>query len=160
MAKIYFVCGFIGSGKTTYSKQLAAKHNAFRFSIDEWMIPLYGEHMERDVFDKRLATLQDLFKETALQLFSLNVPVIFDFGFWKKADRDAFKTWALTVGVESEVHYLDVSFEICEQRALERNVDRNGKSYEMTLDMLTLFWSWFEIPTSNENVVWVKPPSE
>ncbi|EDK29700.1 hypothetical protein VSWAT3_07096 [Vibrionales bacterium SWAT-3] len=160
MSKIYFVCGFIGSGKTTYSKQLADKHSAFRFSIDEWMIPLYGEHMERDVFDKRLATLQDLFKESALQLFSLDVPVIFDFGFWKKADRDAFIRWASTVGVESEVHYLDVSFETCKQRALKRNADLDGKSYEMTPDMLALFWSWFEIPTSNENVVWVKPPSE
>ena len=76
MSKIYFVCGFIGSGKTTYSKQLADKHSAFRFSIDEWMIPLYGEHMERDVFDKRLATLQDLFKESALQLFSLDVSLL------------------------------------------------------------------------------------
>lgn len=53
MAQTYFVCGFIGSGKTTYSKALAEKHGAFRFSIDEWMIPLYGEHMEREVFDKR-----------------------------------------------------------------------------------------------------------
>ncbi|MFD2175977.1 AAA family ATPase, partial [Veronia pacifica] len=51
MAKVYFVCGFIGSGKTTYSKILADRQGAFRFSIDEWMIPLYGEHMEREVFD-------------------------------------------------------------------------------------------------------------
>ncbi|CAH7400422.1 hypothetical protein VCHA52P454_70195 [Vibrio chagasii] len=43
---------------------------------------------------------------------------------------------------------------------MKRNADLNGKSYEMTPDMLALFWSWFEIPTSNENVVWVKPPSE
>lgn len=49
MTRIYFVCGFIGSGKTTYSKAIAEKHGAFRFSIDEWMIPLYGEHMEREV---------------------------------------------------------------------------------------------------------------
>ncbi|MDP2488483.1 AAA family ATPase [Vibrio splendidus] len=84
MTKIYFVCGFIGSGKTTYSKALAEKHGAFRFSIDEWMIPLYGEHMEREVFDSRLATLQGLFKDSAMQLFSLGVPVIFDFGFWRK----------------------------------------------------------------------------
>ncbi len=90
MTKIYFVCGFIGSGKTTYSKALAEKHGAFRFSIDEWMIPLYGEHMEREVFDSRLATLQGLFKDSAMHLFSLGVPVIFDFGFWRKSDRDSF----------------------------------------------------------------------
>lgn len=90
MTKIYFVCGFIGSGKTTYSKRLAEEHNAFRFSIDEWMIPLYGEHMDRETFNRRLAVLQGLFKDSATQLFSLDVPVIFDFGFWNKADREAF----------------------------------------------------------------------
>ncbi|CAE6934768.1 hypothetical protein ACOMICROBIO_LKFPLAJE_03343 [Vibrio sp. B1FIG11] len=156
MAQIYFVCGFIGSGKTTYSKALAEKHGAFRFSIDEWMIPLYGEHMEREVFDKRLATLQCLFKESAQQLFSLGVPVIFDFGFWRRSDRESFIKWASDVGIESEVHYLDVPFDTCKQRASLRNSDLNSKSYHMTPEMLDLFWSWFEIPTDSENVVWVK----
>ncbi|WP_089137812.1 AAA family ATPase [Vibrio rumoiensis] len=156
MTKIYFVCGFIGSGKTTYSKALADQHGAFRFSIDEWMIPLYGEHMEREVFERRLAILQELFKESALQLFALGVPVIFDFGFWRKADRDSFTDWATKVGIKSEVHYLDVSFDTCKQRAFARNSDLNGKSYEMTSEMLDLFWSWFEPPASNENVVRVQ----
>lgn len=156
MTKIYFVCGFIGSGKTIYSKALADKHRAFRFSIDEWMIPLYGEHMEREVFDLRLATLQELFKDSALQLFSLGVPVIFDFGFWRKSDREMFTDWASNVGAESEVHYLDVSFDTCKQRVLARNSDLHGKSYEMTPEMLELFWSWFETPTLNENVIRVQ----
>ncbi|MCA3908390.1 ATP-binding protein [Vibrio vulnificus] len=156
MTKIYFICGFIGSGKTTYSKALAEKQGAFRFSIDEWMIPLYGEHMEREVFDSRLATLQDLFKDSAKQLFSLNVPVVFDFGFWCKTDRDNFTDWASSVGAESEIHYLDVPFDTCKQRAFARNSELNGKSYEMTPEMLELFWSWFEIPASCENVVWVQ----
>ncbi|WP_135458427.1 AAA family ATPase [Vibrio echinoideorum] len=156
MTKIYFVCGFIGSGKTTYSKKLAEEHGAFRFSIDEWMIPLYGEHMDREVFDSRLATLQQLFKESASQLFSLGVSVIFDFGFWTKADREAFADWALSIGVDSEVHYLDIPFDTCKQRAFSRNSELNGKSYEMTPEMMVLFWSWFEVPTSSESVVWVQ----
>ncbi len=156
MTKIYFVCGFIGSGKTTYSKELAEQHRAFRFSIDEWMIPLHGEHMERNLFNSRLATLQDLFKHSALQLFSLGVPVIFDFGFWSKADREAFTDWSSSVGVDSEIHYLDVSFETCKQRAFARNQKQDGKSYEMTPDMLDLFWSWFEVPVTNEKIVWVQ----
>ncbi|OLQ85473.1 AAA family ATPase [Vibrio ponticus] len=156
MSKIYFICGFIGSGKTTYSKALADKQGAFRFSIDEWMIPLFGEHMERDVFESRLATLQDLFKESASQLLSLGVPVIFDFGFWRKADRDAVVAWASQLGIDSEVHYLDVSFNTCKQRAFTRNADRNGKSYEMTPEMLELFWSWFETPDSTEHVVLIQ----
>lgn len=57
--------------------------------------PLYGEHMEREVFDQRLATLQGLFKDSALQLLKLNVPVIFDFGFWSKAERESIMDWLM-----------------------------------------------------------------
>ncbi|ROV58253.1 ATP-binding protein [Vibrio ponticus] len=156
MTKIYFICGFIGSGKTSYSQELAERLGAFRFSIDEWMIPLFGEHMERDVFDSRLATLQDLFKDSAIQLLHLKVPVIFDFGFWRKADREAVIEWASSVGFDSEVHYLDAPFATCKARSLVRNLDSNGKSYHMTPEMLELFWSWFEAPTADENVVWVQ----
>lgn len=57
------------------------------------------------------------------------------------------------------MHYLDVPFETCCERAFSRNSELNGKSYEMTPEMLELFWSWFEIPDPNENVVWVKRDS-
>ncbi len=146
MSMIYFICGFIGSGKTTYSKKLAEEKSAFRFSIDEWMIPLYGEHMERDVFNERLSTLQGLFKASALQMLDLSVPVIFDFGFWTKADRSSMINWAEKYGLDYELIYLDVSFEECSQRAMKRNVALEQKSYNMTPEMLNLFWSWFEIP--------------
>lgn len=153
MAKIYFISGFIGSGKTTYAHRLADSTCAFRFSIDEWMIPLYGEHMQREIFDARLATLQELFKQAALQMIQLGVSVIFDFGFWSKADRQGFVCWASEHGIESEVHYLDIAFAVCKERATRRNLQREGKSYEMTPEMLDLFWSWFEEPAEGENVL-------
>ncbi len=150
MAKLYFICGFIGSGKTTFSKQLAKKESAFRFSIDEWMIPLYGEHMDRDVFDARIATLTDLFKQSAIRMLELKVSVIFDFGFWKQADRKEIEYWAKSINADYEMIYLDVDFDTCRQRALLRNSVSGKESFEMTPEMLSLFWSWFEVPKPNE----------
>jgi predicted kinase len=150
VSKIYLICGFIGSGKTTFSKQLADQKHAFRFSIDEWMLPLYGEHMEREIFDARLHTLQGLFKTSAKQLLKLDVPVIFDFGFWYKKERDEYKAWANENGFECEIVYLDVSYEECCRRATMRNDNLEGKAYEMTPEMLEMFWSWFEIPAASE----------
>ncbi|MCP4321618.1 MAG: ATP-binding protein [Alteromonadales bacterium] len=147
MSKIYFICGFIGSGKTTYSKKLAVEKSAFRFSIDEWMIPLYGDHMEREVFNERLGTLQGLFKTSALQMLSLNVPVIFDFGFWTKYDRISILNWANEYGLDCEFIYIDASFEKCSERVIKRNIKQDQMSYNMTPEMLNLFWSWFEIPS-------------
>ena len=153
MAKVIFICGFIGSGKTTYAKQLADTEPAFRFSIDEWMIPLYGEHMEREVFDARLATLTELFQRSALEMIKLNVSVIFDYGLWRRSDRVAMLAWANQHNLEAELHYLDVDFETCQQRALSRNSQRENKAYEMTPEMLDMFWTWFETPDSNEHVI-------
>ena len=152
MAKVYFICGFIGSGKTTYSKQLAESAPALRFSIDEWMIPLYGEHMERDVFDSRLSTLMELFKISAVQMLNLDVSVIFDFGFWTRLDRSNFKEWADRLNIESEFIYLDCCFDVCSERAQSRNKDRGDTAFEMTPEMLSMFWSWFEIPSADEPV--------
>lgn len=153
MAKLYVTCGFIGSGKTTFAKELAKQQKAFRFSMDEWMIPLYGEHMEREVFDARLNTLQDLFKQSALQLAALDVPVIFDFGLWKQEDRKAIIQWAEQNHFELSILYLDVGFDECQKRAFARNEQANGDVYQMTPEMLELFWSWFEPPNADEPYV-------
>jgi predicted kinase len=152
--KVYFISGFIGSGKTTYSKQLAETKSAFRFSIDEWMLPLFGEHMSREDFDARIAKLENLFKESALQMTNLGISVIFDLGYWTKEQRDHCVKWAVENNIDSEIHYLDVSFEECCHRAKNRNENLEGKSYEMTDEMLEMFWSWFEVP-SDEKVVMV-----
>ena len=152
MKKIYFICGFIGSGKTTFSMKLAKEENAFRFSIDEWMIPLFGEHMEREVFDQRIDTLTELFKNAALDMMNLGVSVIFDFGFWTRSDRESISQWACSNSIEYEFIYLDTPYELCCQRALQRNECREDKSYEMTPEMLDMFWSWFEIPEDIERV--------
>jgi len=146
VATVYFISGFIGSGKTTYAKQLAQRQSAFRFSIDEWMIPLYGEHMSREDFDARIVILENLFKGAALQMMGLGISVIFDLGYWTKQDRTNCVKWAAENGLESEVHYLDVSFKTCCLRAKQRNENLAGKSYEMSDEMLALFWSWFEVP--------------
>ena len=38
---IHLVCGPIGAGKTTYAHEIALKHNAIRFSEDEWLSKLF-----------------------------------------------------------------------------------------------------------------------
>ncbi|UPW20390.1 ATP-binding protein [Agarivorans sp. TSD2052] len=156
MAKIYFICGFIGSGKTTYAKKLAKQQPAFRFTIDEWMIPLYGEHMEREVFDARFDTLTALFKASAEELLGLGTSVIFDFGLWGEAERRAMSCWAKSINVEYEMIYLDVSYQACCERAYSRNLKRGDQAYEMTPEMMAMFWDKFEKPSANEKITWLE----
>lgn len=156
MSKIYLICGFIGSGKTTFSKELAQSKSAFRFSIDEWMIPLFGEHMSREDFNTRLGILTELFKRSAEQMIDMDIPVIFDFGFWYKKQRFDLHHWAESINADFELIYLKCSYETCRVRAIDRNQNRLDKSYEMTDEMLKMFWSWFEEPSFDEKATVIK----
>ena len=146
------MCGLVGSGKTTFSKQLAQSTGALRFSMDEWMIPLFGEHMPRAEFDTRLNQLTELFQQSAEQLLELGVAVIFDFGFWEKQQRMDIRAWANSIDAELELIYLECPFATCYQRVLNRNQNPQNVSYEITEEMFLLFQSRFEAPQNDERV--------
>lgn len=150
MAKVYFVCGFIGSGKTSYSKKFAEQVGAFRFTIDEWILPLFGEHLTRQELDQYSDNLLELFKRSALDMLKLNVSVILDFGFWQKSNRDDLRTWADQNAVELQLIYLDTSFEECCKRALARNSGEDNNNYTFTQKILSELWKKFEAPQEDE----------
>lgn len=39
---IHLICGSTGAGKTTYSARLSEQTGAVSFSIDDWMVTLFG----------------------------------------------------------------------------------------------------------------------
>lgn len=41
-AQIHLLAGLNGAGKTTFARHLEATIPAVRFSLDEWMLRLYG----------------------------------------------------------------------------------------------------------------------
>jgi predicted kinase len=45
--QVAMLCGMTGSGKTTFATKLENELPAICFSIDRWMIELYGYHMDR-----------------------------------------------------------------------------------------------------------------
>ncbi len=48
-AEIILVVGCTGAGKTTYARQLADELGGLRFSIDEWMMPLFGPDVPQPI---------------------------------------------------------------------------------------------------------------
>ncbi len=41
-ATLHLVCGSTGAGKTTHALRLVQEHGALHFSIDDWMVRLFG----------------------------------------------------------------------------------------------------------------------
>ena len=154
------LCGLTGSGKTTYAKRLEREYSAVRFSVDEWMIALYGHHMPREVFDERLAAIKDLLWKVARRLLVLGTPVVLDFGFWKRAERLDFKVRAEEVDATPVLYFFDIPLSELQRRLAARNETLDEGTYEITPDMLEMFAGWFELPTEVEGLNIVRVRSE
>ena len=86
MNKLVLLCGKPGSGKTTIAKYLQQNHNYIHFSADDFMLKLFGEIQQRELFEQKLQLTKDLIYSICDQLLPNN-DVVLDFGFWTKSER-------------------------------------------------------------------------
>ncbi len=149
---VVLLCGLTGSGKTSLARELEAALPAVRFNVDDAMIALFGEHMPRDVFDRRSATLQALTWQTARRLVELGVHVVLDYGFWTRADRRAAAERARVAGGEPLFVHLDVPRRELERRLARRNATLPEGTFEVTPAMLDEFSAKFEPPSAAEGL--------
>jgi hypothetical protein len=146
MATLHLICGLPGSGKTTLSRKLEQTLPALRLSADDLTIPLVGT-----VFDEQKdAAAKDILAGIAARGLALGVDVILEGGFWYKAERDAARTMAETVGARTVVHFLDVPVEEIIRRVEARNAALHQNTYRITAEQLRSWAAHFEVPTSME----------
>lgn len=144
------LCGLPGSGKTTLARKLEIQGRTLRLSSDDWMVPLFGHHMPRDVFDARLAAIRELQWDLAVRLLGVGVNVVLDDGFWRKAERDLYRQRAKQIGVPCQVIFLDVPLPELQRRLEIRNAAAEAGTFLIDAPALALFHNWFEPPTADE----------
>ncbi len=159
---VLLLCGLTGAGKTTLAMRLERSLPALRFTVDDWMIALFGQHLPRPEHDERFATLSALMWDTARRAVGLGVHVILDQGFWRRAEREATAERVRAAGATPIVVYLEVAMPELQRRLALRNAAPPSGTYEVTAEMLTLFATWFEVPDEHEGVRLVRiarPPA-
>ena len=149
---VVLLCGLTGSGKTRLARSLERELPALRFTVDEWMIALFGEHMPREVHDQRLAQLTGIAWDTAERALALGVHVVLDWGFWSRAARESGAARVRAAGATPWLIYLEAPRPVLERRLAERNAERPSGSYLVTPEMLDLFETWFEPPSADEGL--------
>ena len=148
----HLLCGKPGSGKTTLARQLEAD-GLVRFTLDEWMIRLYGHHMPREVFDARKDKCMDLILHLATRLARLNVSVVLDCGFWTRSSRLGALDRLLGTDAQTILHYFEVDDAELQDRLARRNSDLPPGTFEITPEMVATFSEQFEPPTDDEDHV-------
>lgn len=154
-AQVILVVGCTGAGKTTYARALADEMGAFRFSIDEWMVPLFGPDQPKPIrFDwmmERVNRCEAMIFTLVQQAAARGVPAVLDLGFTKCAHRDKFRSLCADAGLGVAVHFVDVPRETRWLRVQARNSDR-GETYAMQVDrsMFDFMEDMWEPPTVKE----------
>jgi predicted kinase len=130
----HLICGPTGSGKTTYSLDLAQRLNAVRFSIDEWMINLFGkdrpEPLPADWVMQRVGRCEQQIGRVAAQCARAGVAVVLDLSFLQAGSRADFAAIAGQAGCSVALHLLDLPAEERWNRVQARNESRS-KTYSL-----------------------------
>jgi predicted kinase len=152
---IHLICGSTGAGKTTFAQALADEVGGITFSIDEWMVSLFGEDAPSDLtpawFVPRVTRCEAQMWAMALKLGKRGIPSILDFGFQRNEHRKRYASLAKASHLSSQLHFLDVDASLRWARVQSRNVDR-GQTFKMeiTRDMFDYIETIWEPPSSKE----------
>jgi predicted kinase len=152
---LHFICGPVGSGKTTYAIAVAHRVKAVRFSIDEWIARLFGKERPDPCpvqwTVERAERCKPLIWELAERIIEHDGNTVFDIGLPLQDERDAFRSWAMGTRAAVKMHYLDVDRETRLARIERRNGERAAPfPFEVTPAMFEALDRAFEPPTDDE----------
>ena len=157
MSKVILTCGKLGCGKTTYAKRLCAERGAVLLSADELMLALFGQDAG-EKHDEYLEKVKAWLLGKSLEVVSLGLDAVLDWGLWTKAERTAVKAFYEDRAVPCEIHYVEIGEEVRRQRIDERNravLSASARDYYVDEGLASKLDRLFEPPEPAEVDVWV-----
>jgi len=154
MATLHLISGLPCSGKSTYAMGLRPDLDAAVFSLDRWLITIFGRYEIASVghqeHTRRVLACRELIWESASELLRRGVDVILDDGFFLRHHRVRHVALARSVSAGSKIHYVNTPIEIIRERLEARN--SRLPLFNFFIDPATLvgFAGLFEVPTSEE----------
>jgi predicted kinase len=127
------MCGLPGSGKTTLARQLAKAIPAIRLCTDDWQAALKISLKEGDPSSEEF---HDLLEEQlwtfGKELIRFGQSIVFEKGLWRRVERDEKRREARELGVDIELHYLDVPLDELKRRLRIRNTEDTTNAFHIT----------------------------
>lgn len=162
MATLHLICGTISSGKTTYARRMMAEKPALLLSVDEVTLAL-SSVIPPENHDPATVLVKAWLMEKAEEAMASGLDVIFDWGFWKQADRAEMEASLAAKGIDHVWHYIDVSKARWEAQIAKRNeavVKGETSAYFVDEGLKEKCVSLFEPPCHEEIDVWYVPGDE
>ena len=126
-------------------------------SCDELTWNLFDNNLG-DKHDAMMVRVHRYLHKKAAEIALAGCPVILEWGFWCRADRQFASAYYADLGIPVEWHYIDISDENWQRNIASRNAAvASGETTDYALDegLLQKLLSLFEEPTRDEIDVWV-----
>ncbi len=119
---LFFFCGKMAAGKSTLSRELAARHDAVLLVQDDWLEQLYpGEIHTIPDFVRCSTRLRDVLEPHVVTLLKRGTPVVMDFPGNTRTQRAWFRELFEQAGVAHELHFVDAPDELCKRQLRQRS---------------------------------------
>jgi predicted kinase len=149
--KVYFMCGKMAAGKSTYARGLAQTKDAVLFIQDELLDTLYpGEIRSIEDFVKYSARVREALSPHIQHLLTHGVSVVLDFPGNTRIQRRWFREILEGANVEHELHFIDVPNDLCKRQLRQRSATLPAGSAWTTDAEFDAITAYFQAPDEDE----------
>jgi predicted kinase len=150
-ARLYFMCGKMAVGKSTFARALARERSAVLLDQDEFLDALYpGEIRTIQDFTRYSARLRDGLSRHVRDLLSRGVSVVLDFPGNTRAQRRWFRELFEGASVEHELHFIDAPDDLCKRQLRQRSQGLPAGSAWATDAEFDAVTAYFQAPAADE----------
>jgi predicted kinase len=154
VATTHLICGLPCTGKTTYASALRADIDGVLFTLDRWLITLFGRYSIDDIGHeehvRRVLACRELIWNASAELLRRGADVILDDGFFLRDNRMRTIALAKHAGATAKIHFIDTPMDVLQARLALRNANLPPYNFSISAEMLRGFVALFEVPDYDE----------
>ena len=144
--RLVVITGLPGSGKTTLAVALADSMPACRMCPDDWMMA-----SGINLWDESARAQIEAFQLTlSLDLLRTGQNVVIEWGVCSRAERDALRDTARSIGVPVELRYVSADTDELWRRIVERDLEGRWGSRSIQRHELDEWVRIYQPPTDDE----------
>lgn len=153
MGTLFFFCGKMGAGKSTWSQKVASENNAVRISEDDWLSAHYPNQIETfEDYLKLASTIRPFVKRHVQQILVTGTNVVMDFPANTVRQRAWFVTLCSELGAKHQMIFLDLTDEQCLAQIAKRRIEQPGRAHFDTEAVFRHVTEFFEFPGDDEKL--------